>query len=102
MSDFARRVFFPYCLKRLDDGRFIVLNRLYKPIGEQSRDHVVYETHSTVTEMKITPAIARKLSWSGNGMTEEGFIMLYRDGDLASNRGAYLERLSLLMDVAVG
>jgi hypothetical protein len=31
-SDF-RAMFFPYCLQKQKDGRYVVLNREYKPVG---------------------------------------------------------------------
>ena len=35
----------PYCLQRLDDGRYILLNRDYKPIGIETKEWVRYEDY---------------------------------------------------------
>jgi len=44
MDDF-RTVALPYCLKKMEDGTYIILNRRYKPIGFNSQEHVIYEDY---------------------------------------------------------
>lgn len=97
----ARWVVFPYCIQRLDDGRYIVLNRRYKPLGVASDTHVVYEESPAACHMKITPDIARRLSWLGDDSIER--IALY-DGsenmlEHPDHLAAYVERLALLMTI---
>ena len=99
----ARWIFLPYCLYRLKDGRYIVLNRKYKPLGVRSSDWVVYEDHPSAASMKITPEIAKKLSWQGSDNLD--VIHLYNDASIP-NKGeehlqAYANRLKVLMDLAV-
>ena len=94
---------FPYCLKRLEDGRYIVLNRRYKPLGNQKTDFVVYEGDPSVIDAKITPATARKLSWKSSEDTS--VIHLYNDGciptESAAHMTAYCRRLAVLMALKV-
>ncbi len=40
MDDDVRKIHLPYYLQKLDDGRFVILNRIYKPLGFQSRNEV--------------------------------------------------------------
>lgn len=93
-----RWAFMPYCIKRLKDGRYIVLNRDYKPLGIQTSDFVNYETHPTAAKLKITKATAKKLSWSAAEDVET--IMLYNDGCVPTrskaNMDAYLAKLAVL------
>jgi hypothetical protein len=97
MSDDIRRQFFPYCLQRLSDGRYILLNRYYKPLGlPRTTPWVDYDKHPSGVKIRITAAIAKKLSWQGDSHTNVDVIYLYRDGDILHN-GAYLERLGTLM-----
>lgn len=95
----ARHVFFPYCIQSLGGSECIVLNRKYKPLGVTSSEWVVYETHPSVTKMKITPAIAKKLSWNESEATD--VIFLYADGCVPTisktHMSAYLARLAVLM-----
>lgn len=97
----ARAFLFPYCIKQLEDGRYIVLNRNYKPLGVQSGDWVVYEEHPSAINLEITKSIAEKLSWVGEGCTDT--IYLYNDGciptDAKEHMNAYLKRLSVLAAV---
>lgn len=98
----ARKVFLPYCIKRLEDGRYIVLNRRDKPLGIHAADHVVYETHPTVCKMDITPEIAKQLSWEGSDKVDA--IYLYRGGvdpREEEHWRAYTDRLAVLSRLAV-
>lgn len=94
---------FPYCVQRLKDGRYIVLNRDYKPLGIQSSERVVYETHPSAINIKVTPATARKISWKESD--DIGVIHLYNDGCVptssAAHTAAYCKRLSVLMAIKI-
>lgn len=94
---------FPYCIQRLDDGRYILLNRRYKPLGWQGREWVDYGTHPSAAKLRVTAATARKLSYEGSPATD--VIYLYNDGCVptrsAANMRAYLERLAVLMKLRV-
>jgi hypothetical protein len=98
-----RSIFMPYCLIRLDDGRYIVVNRNYKPLGITSGDYVIYETHPSAAKLKITAATAKKLSWAGSDALAR--IYLYNDGciptDGKANMDAYLSKLSVLAKLKV-
>jgi hypothetical protein len=96
-------VFLPYCLQRLADGRYIVLNRRYKPLGVQTREWVDYDTHPSAARMKITAATARKLSWKSSD--DVAVIHLYNDGCVpdagADHLDAYAKRLAVFMKLPV-
>ncbi len=47
-----RCVHLPYCIKRLPDGRHVVLNRDYKPLGFKTREHVEYESYPIAVKLK--------------------------------------------------
>lgn len=104
-QDTVRRVFMPYCLQRLKDGRYIVLNRLYKPLGVASRDWVDYESHPSAMQISgLTATRIPKLSWKGESDAE--CIYLYNDGciptDSAEHWDAYSKRLKLLAELKTG
>jgi hypothetical protein len=103
-GDTVRWIFLPYCLQRLADGRYIILNRRYKPLGVQSTEWVTYETHPSVIHLPITSSIAKKMSWSGSEDTNA--IYLYNDGcvptDEAKHMRAYSDRLEVLMKLKTG
>lgn len=94
---------FPYCVRRLKDGRYIVLNRNYKPLGEPTTDRVDYDAHPSAVAIKITAAAARKLSWEAKEDLES--IFLYSDGCVptsgAAHMAAYCKRLAVLMGIKV-
>lgn len=94
-----RQTHMPYCIQRLADGRYIILNRNYKPLGVQTSERVDYETHPSAVAISITPTRASKLDWDGREDTDR--IYLYNDGCIptasAAHMQAYLERLGVLM-----
>ena len=94
-----RSMFFPYCLKKQDDGRYAVLNREYKPVGFIPQGFVRYGDYPVCVEIKgIRPATARKLSHEGSEDTD--LIYLYNDGcnpiKDKEYMAAYLKKLELL------
>ena len=94
-----RSVYLPYCIKKQDDGSFIVLNRNYKPLGFNSLDTVVYEDYPISAKIKgLTIVTIKKLAW--NGIMQNNFIFLYNDEGIPTkskaNMDKYLERLQIL------
>lgn len=96
----VRQIFIPYCLKRLEGGGYLVLNRKYKPLGTFSEDHVDYETHPSRFKFKRALS-AKQIAWlSHDGSTNPECIYLYDDGCIpTANQAswvAYSERLQRL------
>ena len=98
MMDLVRHRVFPYVLKKLPNGAYIVLNREYKPLGFPLRGWVDYEqlTHLHLW-LRISPRTAAKLSFDGSDNTE--LIAFYNDGTIPfrnnkQNTDAYLRRLA--------
>jgi hypothetical protein len=99
-----RSVVLPYVLKRLEDGRYVVLNREYKPVGFLTRVHVKYEDYPIALKLRgLTAAVAKKLSCDGSANLD--LIGLYDDGCVPTqskkNMDAYLERLARLAKLKV-
>jgi len=96
-----RKIFMPYCIKKLMDGRYIILNRNYKPLGSFSRDYIIYEEHPSACKLNITTLRASKLSWEES--KDIDMIFLYNDGSIPTNSAAsmknYLERVAILMNL---
>jgi len=97
-------VYLPYCLRRQEDGRYVVLNREYKPVGFCTREFITYEDHPVAAKIgKLTERLAERLSWRGDTNTAE--IFLYNDGcnptSSAGNMAAYLERIALLAKLRI-
>jgi hypothetical protein len=87
----------PYCLERMVDGTYVVLNRKYKPIGFQTQEHVEYENFPVIHKIQgITKEIAENLSW--NGSDTLGKIYLYVTNPTLSVREwkSYSEKLKIL------
>jgi hypothetical protein len=106
MSEEYRRIWLPYCIKKMNDaiGGWIVLNRRYKPLGMPTDDWVVYEDVPRYVRIKrITLSQQKKIHhgcidaapWLPNDM-----IWLYHDGcrptASSSDWNAYQRRLLVL------
>ncbi|MEZ2236966.1 hypothetical protein [Microcoleus sp.] len=103
LNDF-RAIFLPYCLDKQSDGRYVVLNRGYKPIGFKTRENIKYEDYPICVELKgIGSVTAAKLSFEGDPNTDR--IYLYNDGCVptqsAEHMKNYLERLKILAKLKV-
>ena len=100
----VRSVHLPYVIKKLEGGRYVILNREYKPLGFKTYDHVDYEAYPIALKLKgLTKAVAAKLSDDGSDNLD--VIALYNDGSLpdksAKNMEAYLKKLSILAKLKV-
>jgi hypothetical protein len=103
LGDF-RSVFMPYCLRKQEDGKYVVLNREYKPVGFFTDEYVKYEEHPVAVHLEgIGPATAAKLSWKGSEDTDS--IFLYNDGCIptasAENMKKYLAKLQILAKLRI-
>lgn len=99
MSGELRITHFPYCLRRQPDGRYVLLNRNYKPVGFMTGGWVRYEDYPVAVHLPgLTPALIAEIDC---GRGDEDCIYLYSDGSVPT-RGdqemlAYLGRLARLM-----
>ena len=105
MEQEFRRVFFPYCLTRLEDGRYVVLNRDYKPLGFLTSEWVEYTEYPVCVKLKgLGAAKARRLSCDGSEKLDR--IYLYKDGCVPTRSPAamesYMKKLQLLATLRVG
>lgn len=94
-----RWMFLPYCLDRMEDGRYAVLNRKYKPVGMFTDEYVTYEEHPVLVHIeKLSPSLAKKLSCEGKADLDR--IYLYRDSCLPFQTpeatAQYFARLEIL------
>lgn len=95
-------LFLPYCLQKQSDGRYVVLNRRYKPLGFNTLKHIDYEEYPICVKLKeIDSKIAANLSWNGDSNTDS--IYLYNDGCIPTNSYEnmknYLKRLEILAKI---
>lgn len=98
--------FLPYCLVRLGDGRYIAVNRDYKPIGGTRADGWVdYDSHPHAVKLNgLTPQRIARLAVKGEA-EPDGRIYLYNDGCVPTssqaNWDAYAARLAILAKLTI-
>ncbi len=101
MTDF-RAYFLPYCLEQVSEGKYVVLNRRYKPLGITSSEHVDYELWAVSIE-GLTAKVAAQLSCEGK--SELAKIWLFKDDCIPTaspkDWDAYQARLSILAKLQV-
>ena len=110
MSEEYRRVWLPYCLKKMNDqaGGWIVLNRRYKPLGMPLDQWAVYEDvprHQRVRRITLPQQKRLYHGCVGNGpWLPNDTIWLYHDGSIPThsklNWDAYQQRLSVLSSLS--
>ncbi len=92
-----RRINWPYCIQRLADGRFVVLNRTYKPLGHSNG---FFDYANYAQQLSIDETAAQGLSFKGDSSVDH--IWLYDDDTsplyppTKANLAAYLKRATLL------
>jgi hypothetical protein len=100
ITDF-RGLYLPYCLVKQDDGRYIILNRIYKPLGVFSQERVDYGSYPI--RFKIHKKLIIKLSIDGKSDTDS--IYLYNDGTNPVRgkkyMGNYLAKVAILAKFSV-
>jgi hypothetical protein len=94
----------PYCVQREEDGGYVVLNRDYKPLGFNTKEHLDYGNYPiSVRFSRLLAVTAAKISVHGKGDLD--VIYLYDDGTIptesAANMTAYLKRLAVLNGLKV-
>lgn len=92
----------PYCIQKQSSGKWVFLNRGYKPVGFFVNGIVDYDAYPIGIELPgLTPALAKKISH--NGEFDGVDIHLYRDGTLPNlsddDMRDYMRRLKLLGDL---
>ena len=94
-----RWAFLPYCLDRQEDGRWVILNRDYKPLGMLTRDFVRYEDHAVAAYLGgLTAAVRQRLEDRDNSPDR---IYLYDDGSVpTSSKEAWAKYSSKLEALA--
>jgi hypothetical protein len=98
--DAQRRVYWPYCIEQLAAGRYVLLNRLYKPLGIASSTFIRdYSPWSF--KLSITEADAQEMSWEGNDDVSR--VYFYHDGTIPTDSrqklAAYEARLTRLASI---
>lgn len=104
MLNDIQTVCFPYCLRQGRDGRYVLLNRQYKPLGFCTRKKVAYLKYPIILRIKgLTQEKIQRLSCYAD--PNPIWIQLYDDASAptrnAENMRAYLDRLAILAKLKV-
>jgi hypothetical protein len=98
--DRERRIHWPYCIEQLESGRYVLLNRRYKPLGTASLKFIA-DFGPWSIELALTEAEARRLSW--NASDDVSRVYFYKDRTVPTrsrqNMEAYERRLALLASI---
>jgi hypothetical protein len=96
----VRQVFMPYCLQRLKDGGYLLLNRRYKPLGVLSGEWVDYDSHPSKFRLKRALSDAQIANLDCAGRNNADCIYFYDDASVPTasdaNWKAYSDRLAKL------
>ena len=95
-----KTVHFPYALRKLPDGKWILLNRHYRPVGINLPEPVALDAYPvSIALPQLDESTLRALSHDGD--IEHDTIYLYNDGSVPTmsqaDMDAYLARLSILL-----
>ena len=88
--------FLPYCLEKIENNKYVVLNRAYKPLGLLTNERVDYDLYAV--KIRMTAEMAKSLSFSQN--TDVDKVYLYDDSCVPTSGSGhmtkYLERVAKL------
>lgn len=95
-----KTVYFPYAMRKLENGRWILLNRHYRPVGINLPEPVDLDQYPVSVELpQLDEATLRRLSHDGD--IDHDTIYLYNDGSVPTMgpeyMEAYLKRLEILL-----
>lgn len=94
-----RAIYLPYCIKKIENDNYVVLNRNYKPLGFQTNENLNYNDYPITTKFKgLTEKKAIELSWNNSPDTDN--IFLYNDATNPrinkKNMQDYLKKVEML------
>ena len=84
----VRQQLLPYCLTKVNDhiGGWILLNRQYKPLGWDNKQHAKYEdVPKNARIKKLTITQKRFYSWNNHTKENDDFVYLYYDGNIPTS-----------------
>lgn len=98
--DKERWVHWPYCLERVAEGRYVLLNRRYKPLGDPGTAFV--DDYSPwAFDLDLTPEQAGQMSFEHDQGTSR--VYFYNDGTIPTDTrafmSAYRQRLAVLKQI---
>lgn len=96
---------FPYCIQKTKDGKWLILNRNYKPLGSTGKEWVDYDNHPD--RMPINSrAIAelRKLAVYDipDKPDDPGVFFFYKDGSMPTASDSDWQRYSKILQLLAG
>jgi hypothetical protein len=100
-----RQMFMPYCLIKLESGKWVIVNRHYKPLGTLSRDKWYnYEEYSV--HIKWDRRHRKKLADLGaTSESPEEFVALYNDATNPERSKMlmqrYMDKLAILAKLGI-
>jgi hypothetical protein len=84
----VRQQLLPYCLTKVNDhiGGWILLNREYKPLGWNNKEHAKYEDVPKNARIKKLTITQKKFySWNKEIKENSNFVYLYYDGNIPTS-----------------
>ncbi|MFD0724573.1 hypothetical protein [Lysobacter brunescens] len=95
----------PYCLQKTKDGKWLVLNRNYKPLGVTSKEWVDYDNHPDRIAINArTISALRKLAiYDIPDMPDDpGLFFFYNDGSIPTESPANWNRYAKILQLLAG
>lgn len=96
---------FPYCLQKTRDGKWLVLNRNYKPLGTTSKEWVDYDNHpDRIAISARTIGALRKNSVHDipDRPDDPGLFYFYNDASMPTESAADWSRYAKILQLLAG
>jgi hypothetical protein len=91
---------FPYCLQKTTDGKWLILNRNYKPLGTIAKEWVDYDSHPDRLAINSqTIAALRKLAINDipDKPDDPGLFFFYDDSSMPTESAADWNRYANIL-----
>lgn len=96
---------FPYCIQKTKDGKWLILNRNYKPLGSTGKEWVDYDNHPDRMPINSrTIAALRKLAVYDipDKPDDPGVFFFYNDGSMPTTSDSDWQRYSKILQLLAG
>lgn len=99
--DESWKIFLPYCLREIDDGKWIFLNRRYKPLGVNTTDFINYNQERSAFRFVSDPGYRLSEILGAPVGRDKRHFFFYTDGYVPIESDDFWWKLKQVMNIKI-